>query len=156
MSSNFFVAGAAAMTSSKDDWETPQKLFDELNAKYSFTLDPCCTHENKKCEKHFTEEDDGLSQSWAGERVYCNPPYGRGIGKWVEKCYNETHGGGCPLVVALIPARTDTSYFHDWIYKKDGVSVDFLRGRLKFEVGGKPRESAPFPSMVVVFSEEVC
>lgn len=129
--SNFFVAGAAAMTSDKDDWETPQALFDELNEKYHFTLDPCSTHENAKCAKHYTAEEDGLSQSWEGETVFCNPPYGRNIGKWVEKCAIESKHA---KVVMLIPARTDTAYFHDHIYHK--AKVRFIRGRLKFEVGG--------------------
>ena len=144
--SNFFVAGAAAMTSEKDDWETPQALFEELDAKYHFTLDPCSTHENAKCEKHYTVEEDGLSRSWKGETVFCNPPYGREIGKWVCKCAEESRHA---KVVLLIPARTDTAYFHDYIYRK--AKVDFLRGRLKFERGGSALQSAPFPSMIVEF-----
>ena len=135
--SNFFVAGAAAMTSDRDDWETPQSLFDELDAVHHFTLDPCATHENAKCDRHFTEEEDGLSQSWEGEIVFCNPPYGREIGKWVRKCSEESRHA---KVVMLIPARTDTAYFHDYIYKK--AKVDFIRGRLKFERGGS-RSRAP-------------
>ena len=146
MTSNFFVAGAAAMTSDKDDWETPQALFEELDGKYHFTLDPCSTHENAKCEKHFTVEEDGLAQSWEGETVFCNPPYGRGIGKWVRKCSEESVHAS---IVLLIPARTDTAYFHDYIYRK--TRVEFIRGRLKFEVGGVAMQSAPFPSMLVFF-----
>lgn len=146
MTSNFFVAGAAAMTSNKDDWETPQWLFDELDAIHHFTLDPCSTHENAKCEKHYTVEDDGLARSWDGETVFCNPPYGRGIGEWVRKCAEESAHA---KVVMLIPARTDTAYFHDYIYHK--AKVTFLRGRLKFEAGGVASQSAPFPSMVVEF-----
>lgn len=148
MTSNFFVAGAAAMTSAKDDWETPQVLFDRLDAVHHFTLDPCSTHANAKCAKHYTVEEDGLAQSWADETVFCNPPYGRGIGEWVRKCYEESERA---KVVLLIPARTDTRYFHDWIYRKDGVSVEFLRGRLKFELGGVAMQSSPFPSMLVTF-----
>lgn len=144
--SNFFVAGAAAMTSNKDDWETPQWLFDKLDAIHHFTLDPCSTHENAKCERHYTVEDDGLSKSWEGETVFCNPPYGRGIGEWVKKCAEESAHA---KVVMLIPARTDTAYFHDYIYHK--AKVTFLRGRLRFEVGGVASQSAPFPSMVVEF-----
>lgn len=119
------------MTSSKDDWETPQWLFDELDSVHHFTLDPCSTHENAKCAKHYTEEDDGLAQSWEGETVFCNPPYGRGIGEWVRKCSDESKHA---KVVMLIPARTDTAYFHDYIYHK--AKTTFIRGRLKFEVGG--------------------
>lgn len=144
--SNFFVAGAAAMTSDKDDWETPQKLFDELDAVHHFTLDPCATDENAKCARYYTVEDDGLSKSWEGETVFCNPPYGRQVGLWVRKCAEESKHA---KVVMLIPARTDTSYFHDYIYGK--ARVVFLRGRLKFERGGVALQSAPFPSMIVEF-----
>lgn len=149
MTSNFFVAGAAAMTSNKDDWETPQALFDELDAVHHFTLDPCSTHENAKCAKHYTAEENGLAQSWEGETVFCNPPYGRGIGEWVEKCANESRHA---KIVLLIPARTDTAYFHDYIYKRH--KVEFIRGRLKFEQGGVSMQSAPFPSMIVIFDNE--
>ena len=146
MASNFFVADGAALMSGRDDWETPQALFDKLDAVHHFTLDPCSTHENAKCAKHYTREnakcakhytreDDGLAQSWAGEVVFCNPPYGRNIGAWVRKCAEESTRA---RVVLLIPARTDTRYFHDYIYRKPDVQVDFLRGRLKFERGGWP------------------
>lgn len=142
--SDFYKAGSAAMTSNKDDWETPQKLFDELDLHYNFTLDPCSTHRNAKCEKHYTVEEDGLSRSWAGEVVFCNPPYGRNIGEWVRKCSEESKHA---TIVMLIPARTDTTYFHDYIYNK--ARIEFLRGRLKFEQDGKALNSAPFPSMLV-------
>lgn len=131
MPSNFFIAGAAAMTSNKDDWETPQSLYESLDAKYHFTLDPCSTHENAKCEKHYTKEENGLAQSWAGEVVFCNPPYSRNMREWVRKCAEESKHA---RVVMLIPARTDTSYFHDFIYHK--ARIEFIRGRLKFEQGG--------------------
>lgn len=148
--SNFFEAGKAAMTSEKDDWETPQALFDELDAVYHFTLDPCSTHENAKCAKHYTAEEDGLAQSWEGETVFCNPPYGRNIGEWVRKCSEESKHA---RIVMLIPARTDTAYFHDHIYHK--AHVRFIRGRLKFERGGVALNSAPFPSMLVFYDDEV-
>lgn len=148
MTSNFFVAGAAAMTSDKDDWETPQELFDRLDAKHHFTLDPCSTHGNAKCAKHYTIEEDGLAQSWKGETVFCNPPYGRNLGEWVRKCAEESKHA---KIVLLIPARTDTRYFHDYIYRKPWVEVEFLRGRLKFERGGVALQSSPFPSMLVTF-----
>jgi site-specific DNA-methyltransferase (adenine-specific) len=131
------------MTSNTPEWATPQKVFDELNAEFSFTLDPCSTHENAKCEKHYTKEDDGLSKSWGGEVVFCNPPYGRELPKWVKKCYEESSHA---TIVMLIPARTDTSYFHDYIYHK--AEIRFIRGRLKFNDG---KLGAPFPSMVVIF-----
>lgn len=136
------------MTSSRDDWETPQSLFDKLDAIHCFTLDPCATEGNAKCQKFYTVEDDGLAKSWAGEVVFCNPPYGRNIGAWYRKCYDESERA---KVVLLAPARTDTSYFHDYVYHKDGVVIEFLRGRLRFELGGVALNAAPFPSMIVTF-----
>lgn len=121
------------------EWSTPQDLFDRLNEEFHFTLDPCATKKNAKCQKFYTKEDDGLSRDWSGERVFMNPPYGREIGKWVAKIAYE---GG----VALLPARTDTRWFHDYIYGK--AEIRFLKGRLKF---GESKNSAPFPSMVVIF-----
>lgn len=80
-------------SSRTDEWATPQYLFDELNAKYHFTLDPCATSDNAKCAKYFTKEMDGLAQDWGRETVFCNPPYGRGIDAWVRKCYEHSIGG---------------------------------------------------------------
>lgn len=131
------------MTSNTSEWATPQEFFDKLNAEFDFTLDPCCTSQNKKCEKYYTKEDDGLTKDWSGERVFCNPPYGRELAKWVKKCYVESQKGA--TVVMLIPARTDTSYFHDYIYGEH--EIRFIRRRLRF--GGCDHD-APFPSMVVV------
>ena len=137
----------AVMFSSKtDEWSTPQDFFDELNKEFDFTLDPCATPENAKCEKYYTKEDDGLKQDWSGETVFCNPPYGRAIKDWVKKCYEESKKPNT-TVVMLIPARTDTRYFHDYIYHK-AKEIRFIRGRLKF---GNAKNSAPFPSMVVIF-----
>ncbi len=133
-------------SSETDLWSTPQDFFDELNAEFHFTLDPCATRENAKCARFFTVEDDGLKQDWQGETVFCNPPYGREIGKWVKKCYEEAQKPDT-IVVMLIPARTDTAWFHDYIYHK-AKEIRFIRGRLKF---GDAKNSAPFPSMVVVF-----
>lgn len=138
------------MFSSKtDQWATPQYFYDELNGEFNFTLDPCADHFNHKCEKYFTKEVNGLSQSWSGERVFCNPPYGREIGGWVKKCYEEVLTG-CQLAVLLVPARTDTKWFHDYIYKK-ADEIRFIKGRLRF---GDAKNSAPFPSMVVIFKRE--
>lgn len=132
-------------SSKSEEWETPQDFYDALNAEFHFTLDPCSTDENAKCEKHYTKEQDGLSKDWTGETVYCNPPYGRDMPKWIEKCYQHfTNGGG--TAVMLIPARTDTKAFHEYIYGK--AEIRFIRGRLRF---GGSKNSAPFPSMVVVF-----
>lgn len=129
-------------SSETDLWATPQDVFDALNAEFHFTLDPCATPENAKCKKYYTREQDGLSQDWTGEVVFMNPPYGREIGKWVEKL---SEVGG----VALLPARTDTRWFHDYIYNK--AEIRFIKGRLKF---GGAKNSAPFPSMVVVFDAD--
>lgn len=107
----------AMFSSNTNEWATPQAFFDELNKEFDFTLDPCATPQNAKCARYFTKEIDGLAQSWRGEVVFCNPPYGRDISKWVAKAYAETLSGGAKLVVLLIPARTDTAYFHDYIYK---------------------------------------
>lgn len=135
------------MFSSKTDlWSTPQYLFDELNSEFNFTLDACATDENAKCQKYYTKEQDGLLKKWDGT-VWCNPPYGREIGKWVAKAAHESKKGA--TVVMLLPARTDTRWFHDFIYNRDSVKIRFLKGRLKF---GGAKNSAPFPSMVVVFN----
>lgn len=137
-------------SSEKDDWETPQDLFDELNKEFNFTLDPCANENNHKCKKYYTKKEDGKLQNWKGETVFCNPPYGRKIGEWVEKCYN--HGkSGDGVAVMLIPARTDTRWFHEYIYEKKGVSIRFLKGRVKF---GGSKNGAPFPSMIVIFGGE--
>ena len=138
-------ASKALFSSQSDEWVTPQKLYDELNDEFSFTLDPCATNENHKCEKYYTLKEDGLSQDWGGYRVFCNPPYSK-IGIWVRKCYEESLKDGT-LVVMLIPARTDTMYFHDYILNRS--EIRFIRGRLKFSDSKK--NHAPFPSMVVIF-----
>jgi len=131
------------------EWETPQNLFDELDAEFRFTLDPCATPENAKCAKFYTAEDDGLGKDWNGERVFMNPPYGRVVKHWVKKA-SEIEDG---LVVCLLPARTDTRYFHDYVYDREAgiwkAEVRLLKGRLKF--GGDA--AAPFPSMVVIYGE---
>ena len=134
-------------SSKKQDWATPQDFFDKLDAEFHFTLDPCADDQNHKCKKYFTEEQDGLNQDWSDERVFCNPPYGRDVQKWVKKCFDETHTGNCDLAVMLLHARTDTRWFHDYIYHK-ADEVRFVKGRLKF---GGQAVNAPFPSMVVVF-----
>ncbi|MFA5186632.1 MAG: DNA N-6-adenine-methyltransferase [Patescibacteria group bacterium] len=126
------------------EWETPDDLFHELDAEFHFDLDPAATDENAKCEVYFTKEMDGLSLPWEGFTVFCNPPYGRELPKWVKKAAGEK-----ALTVMLIPARTDTSYFHDYILGK--AEIRFLRGRLKFS---GQSNSAPFPSMVVIFRNE--
>ena len=131
------------MFSSKTDlWATPQDFFNKLNNEFWFTLDPCSTEDNHKCDKYYTKEQDGLKQSRDNEIVYCNPPYGRELKKWVKK-WSEIKKG---ITVMLLPARTDTSRFHDYIYNK--AEIRFVKGRLKFWWS---KNSAPFPSMVVIF-----
>lgn len=131
------------MTSTTDEWATPQGLFDKLNAVFNFTLDVCATPDNTKCAKYFTKEQDGLKQDWGGAVIWCNPPYGREIGKWVERCAK--HRG---VAVMLVPARTDTRWWHDYINGNPDAQVRFLKGRLKF---GNSKNSAPFPSAIVIF-----
>ena len=135
------------MSSNSIEWETPREYFDKLNEEFNFTLDPCATKENAKCKKFYTKEDNGLKKEWEGERVFCNPPYGKEIKKWVEKCFDEKNKA--ELIVMLIPARTDTAYFHDWIYNK--AEIRFIKGRIKFLVNNKEKGSAPFPSMIVIY-----
>jgi site-specific DNA-methyltransferase (adenine-specific) len=133
------------MFSSKtDEWATPQEFFDTLNDEFHFTLDVCATEENAKCDKYYTRQNDGLAQNWSGEVVWCNPPYGREMPNWIKKCAEHADAGGA--AVMLIPARTDTKAFHEYIYGK--AEIRFVRGRLKF---GNAKNTAPFPSMVVIF-----
>lgn len=124
------------------EWETPQDLFDKLNEEFCFTLDACASKENAKCERYFTVKENGLAQGWFGESVWVNPPYGRHIAKWIEKAATEPS----KVTVMLIPARTDTKAWHNFIF--GNAEVRFLKGRLKFN-GHK--NSAPFPCAVVIF-----
>lgn len=165
-------------SSNSDEWTTPIDFFKELDNEFHFTLDPCATHENHLCDTYFTIEEDGLKQDWSGHRVFMNPPYSKpenpckpnckkkkcqergyhldtykaGQEDWIRKAYEESKKGA--LVVALIPARTDTNAFHSYIWDKnkhhprEGVEIRFIEGRLKF---GGCDDPAPFPSMVVIF-----
>lgn len=135
-----------AMFSSKTDlYETPQDFFDHLDAEFHFDLDVCALPKNAKCKRYYTPEMDGLSQPWEGV-CWCNPPYGREIGAWVRKVRLASDAGN--TVVMLLPARTDTRWFHDYIYGAYRTEIRFVRGRLKF---GESRSGAPFPSMIVIF-----
>ena len=137
-------------SSDSSEWETPQELFEELDQEFHFTLDPCSTDDNAKCKKHYTINEDGLMQDWTDEVVFCNPPYGRKIAAWVAKSYMEAEHA---TVVLLIPARTDTSYFHRFIYH-EADEIRFIRGRLTFTQGKrKTKYNAPFPSMVVIYRD---
>lgn len=139
------MSDLSVMYSSKsDEWSTPQDFFIELDKEFEFDLDACASEENHKCEDYFTVKQDGLKQKWGGRRVFCNPPYSK-ISEWVAKAFYETKSDNT-LVVLLIPSRTDTKYFHDFIYGRS--EIRFVKGRLKF---GSGKNSAPFPSMIVVF-----
>ena len=144
-------------SSASNEWATPQALFNRIAERYGpFDLDPCCTDKTALCNAYYTAKENGLIRSWGnvridGEatRVFCNPPYGRQIGKWVQKAYEESLKG--VIVVCLIPSRTDTQWWHQYCMK--AVKIDFIKGRVKFEQNGKVGTvSAPFPSCLVVFS----
>ena len=135
-------------SSKSNEWATPLDLFRELDYEFGFTLDPCSTHENAKCKKHYTKKDDGLKQGWKNEVVFMNPPYGKEIANWIRKAYMESLKGA--VVVCLVPARTDTIYWHDYIFKYS-KDIRFLKGRIKFV--GSSDNSAPFPSAIVVFKK---
>ena len=124
-------------------WYTPEDFFKKYDDKYKFELDVCATDDNAKCARYFTEEIDGLSQEWKGI-CWMNPPYGRTIKQWMKKAYESSLSGA--TVVCLVPARTDTNWWHDYAMKGD---IEFIKGRLKF---GGSKNSAPFPSAVVVFN----
>ena len=130
-------------SSNTDLYSTPQNLFDKLNEKYMFELDVCATHENAKCRRYFTRSDDGLVQKWEGA-CWMNPPYGREIIKWMEKAYISALDGA--TVVCLVPSRTDSRWWHEFAMLGE---IEFIRGRLKF---GDSKNSAPFPSAIVVFN----
>lgn len=130
-------------SSATDLWATPQDVFDELNREFGFVLDVCASPENTKCPRYFTREGNGLLQEWRGA-CWMNPPYGREIGDWIRKAYLSSREGA--TVVCLIPARTDTAWWHEYVAHSS--EIRFLRGRLKF---GGADNSAPFPSAVVIF-----
>lgn len=131
-------------TSTTDLWETPQDFFDVLHSEFNFETDVCALPENAKCETFFSPDDDGLSQNWGGI-CWMNPPYGRDIGKWVKKAYESSLEGA--TVVCLLPARTDTAWWHDYCMRGE---IRLVRGRLKF---GGSKWNAPFPNAVVIFGK---
>ena len=136
-------------TSLRGDWETPQDLFDQLDATFHFTLDACADDTNYKVAKYFDEAMDALSRPWgtveSPEVVWMNPPYGQEIGKWLKKAFDEVEAGRVSKAVCLVPSRTDTKWWHDYCMKGD---IYFVKGRLKF---GRAKTAAPFPSAIVVF-----
>lgn len=130
-------------SSATDQWSTPQATFDALNAEFGFDVDVCAVSENAKCDRYFTPKQDGLAQDWRGLTCFMNPPYGREIKHWMFKAHLSSLGGA--TVVCLVPARTDTGWWHDYAMKGE---IRFIRGRLQF---GTRRKDAPFPCAVVVF-----
>jgi site-specific DNA-methyltransferase (adenine-specific) len=135
-------------SSKSNEWATPQDFYNQLDAEFEFTLDPCASQSSAKCASFYTADDDGLSKDWEGHTVFMNPPYGRKIGNWIQKAYEEGEKSNT-RVVALIPARTDTKYWHNYCMK--ATEIRFVKGRLKFGQGNT-KNSAPFPSAVIVFS----
>ena len=150
-------------TGGRGDWETPAAVFHALDKKFAFELDACASHDNTLCDSYFTEEDDGLSQCWIAPdsfsargnaefrdflTIWCNPPYGRDVGKWVEKAYRESQEG-C-TVVMLVMASTDTRWWKDWVWK--AAEVRFITGRLKFTLDGFEQNSSPKGSAIVIFT----
>src|ERR1041384_303532 len=144
-------------SSKSNEWETPIDLFNRLNDEFHFNLDAAATHDNHLCDNYFTIENDALKQDWTQYKsIFVNPPYSRLIGKFVEKAYNESKKN-C-IIVMLIPARTCTKFFHNYIMKSK--EIRFIKGRCKFVNRSFPRwradgnfkvTPAPFPSMIVVF-----
>lgn len=134
---------AVYASSATDKWETPKDLFDRLDAVHHFTLDVCADVANAKCDKFYTKEQNGLTQTWDGV-VWMNPPYGKTISMWMRKAY-EVAKRGEATVVCLVPARTDTAWWHDYAMRGQ---IEFIRGRLRF---GGSKSNAPFPSAIVVF-----
>jgi len=126
--------------------ETPQDLFDQLHAEFGFTLDAAAEDATAKCPRYFTPENDAFKQPWTG-RVWLNPPYGRTIGKWIKKAYDEVQSGNSEIAVLLVPARTDTKWWHEYCMRGE---IRFIQGRLRFK-GYGPNGCAPFPSAIVIF-----
>ena len=138
-------------SSAKEDWGTPQDFFDKLNAEFNFTLDVCASEANAKCSNFFSLEfsENGLEIPWlinGGSVCWMNPPYGRKIGAWIKKAYEESQKGA--TVVALLPSRTGTRWYHTYIYNQPNVETRFIKGRLKFQGAPAP---APFDSLIVIF-----
>ena len=133
-------------TSNKQDWTTPKDLFNKLNEKYNFTLDACASDDNALCQKYYTENNSCLEYNWDNEIVFMNPPY-KNIKIFMQKAYSEALKG-CKIIV-LAPARTDTTWFHNYVYHCKLCRIEFLKGRLKF---GNSKSSAPFPSMLIYYN----
>jgi phage N-6-adenine-methyltransferase len=139
---------------SKDVWETPKEFYQLLDRQFHFTLDPCASDSNHKCAKWFTEQQDGLKQSWKGETVFVNPPFNKNA-EWLNKCYREASQPNT-TVVAIIPSRTDTKYWHE-IVMHNAYQVWFCKGRVNFELNGqKVKNGSTFPLAVIIFKITNC
>lgn len=138
------MSGSVLFSSESTMWETPIRFFAELHREFGFTLDACATPENAKCPTFFTEKDDALARDWTG-RVWCNPPYGYSIHKWVRKAFSEAQANA-EIVVALLPAKTETRWWHDYVMH--AIEIRLIRGRLRFSGS---QINAPFSSAVVIF-----
>lgn len=135
-------------TSRTEEWETPRYVFSPLHAEFNFQVDVCATSENAKCKVFFDKSVDGLRREWSPFRCWMNPPYGKNISKWMKKAFQESQRGA--LVVCLIPARTDTKWWHEWVMRS--AEIRFISGRISF---GDGKQSAPFPSCIVIFYPEL-
>jgi len=168
------TVNAGMISSDFEGYGTPQPFYDLLDKEFHFTLDVCATLETSKHDNFFSVEDDALAQDWTGV-AFMNPPYGRQIGKWVSKARRESITNGC-TVVCLLPARTDTQWWHKDVMMASEIRL--VEGRLRFlsrsllldhgamknlpsaeiksitRVKGKKADAAPFPSAVVIFRPE--
>lgn len=137
------------MSSKSAEWETPWEFFNKVNKRFHFTLDVCATRKNRKCREYYSIKDDALSKKWRGV-CWCNPPYGRQIQHWVQKAYISSKRAA--TVVCLIPARTDTAWWHDYCMRG---TIYLIRGRITFfnPYLGK-KWNAPFPCALVIFGKE--
>lgn len=141
------IITSGIMSSNSDNWATPTALFNKLNEEFNFNLDPCADDKNHKCARYYTKEQNGLSKIWTGtDRVFLNPPYGKMIKHWVKKARQSYEENGA-LVVALLPARTDTKW---WLDCMASAEIRFIKGRVKF---GDGKNGAPFPSVIVIWRE---
>jgi len=139
---------AATSISGSSVWRTPPALYQPLDREFSFTIDVAADDANAKCDRFLDRETDALAQSWAGERVFCNPPYGRDVHRWLQKALDESRDHGA-LVVMVLPARTGNQWFHRLVLNR--AEIRFIEGRLNYTLGGGGRKNAPFDSMVVIY-----
>lgn len=135
-------------SSKRNNWTTPKELFNILDNQFHFTLDACADEYNHLCDKYYTEQDSCLNHSFENEVVFMNPPYSRNMRVFIKKCYDEARIHNAKIVL-LVPSRTDTQWFHNYIYNRFNVQIEFIKGRLHFD---NSIQGAPFPSMLVYFN----